>query len=275
MQTHDSSVVSSLPADLSLADISASNLGKITLFPFRADPRREIVVSRDVNGVTSDGRAVVLIRNRPRMPGVIEVVDSHGRSLRQYEPGCYLANSPAVGNGVLAYCCHERVGQESRARCFVRRDNTPPVELAVSRVSPFRPAITISDAGREVAITKDDNVVLYREPLLTASVVGKGHSPVLSPDGELLFYEGPADELVLVKTSTLKSTYLLPRRPVFGPAWFSPDSKYVLFAEKIPLTFPCSTSRLVILRLSDLATEPVLYPCLNATSEFYRLVSGF
>lgn len=128
-----------------------------------------------------------------------------------------------------------------------------------------------SPDGAALVVSLGGEVRMYDLPSKTYKSLGRGLDPTWSPDGRWIAFRTGDGRAILVKTETWISHEIIQTRKVLYGLQWSPDSRYVLFSEHYSSGF-CSTTRLVVYRISDGATQPVLSPCLGWTNRDFGWV---
>lgn len=128
-----------------------------------------------------------------------------------------------------------------------------------------RPPATISwspDGHSIVYSAQDGKIRLVSLPSGSVSIVGDGSGAEWSPSGATIAYISPANKLVLYDVTANSSHVLLPGiQTLFQPPRWSPDGRYLLFAERRISVYPCLTyGRLKAYRVADGAVLDS-FPC--------------
>jgi WD40 repeat protein len=120
-------------------------------------------------------------------------------------------------------------------------------------------SISWSPDSRAFAYDREEELYVYDTRTGASRWLAAGSYPVWSPDGKWIAFRSSAGELNLLDPASLQYRVLIPSRKILGVLTWSPDSKYLIFAETDSLGFLLGSKQLVVYRVRDSATTPVFW----------------
>lgn len=249
-----------------LGDIRARSTGEITLFPFRADPRRAVQFGRYVRDITPDGKNVVLGDDR-----YLSIASWEREIVRSFVMPCFPHYTRASDFGrVLVYGCKFQMFRAWLTEVFVWVQGTDPIKVTTLSEQP---EIAISGNGDAILMASEGQVSVARSPGWRVETLASGGNATISPDGRFIAFHEKPGAVTIMDTRGEVPVRRLDGRKAIGPVHWSPDQQYLFIVEAHD-SLPCSSTQVRVLRVRDGVAQGVLDPCLGLPSDDYRWVQS-
>jgi hypothetical protein len=109
-----------------------------------------------------------------------------------------------------------------------------------------------SPDGNALAYEKEGEIYVFDRANGSSMPLVQGHTPTWSPNAELVAFRAPDGHASLVTVAGQVVDWALRDRRPISPLRWSPDGRYVTFAEAVTVPLPLgATSHLVVCRRSD------------------------
>jgi len=160
--------------------------------------------------------------------------------------------------------CGPASGNDPRwTRGLQYADHSTNSVMVIQGVGEIPSTISWSADGNAIAYDSKEGIYIYDLRARLARVVATGTAPAFSPDGRWLAYKSAAAQAVVLDLRTNETKVLHHGKKInFGVHW-SPDSRYVMFAESHAFVHDLinsswmtddATRKMVIYRIEDGAT---------------------